>query len=72
MRGMANMETVLKQHNQIELPREICRKLELMPGIRLDIELDSATGKIILVPILKGSTGLRKKRVNIHSAKPYK
>ena len=46
------METVLKQHNQIELPQEICRKLELVPGIRFEVELNRA-GTIILVPLTK-------------------
>lgn len=45
------MEIILKQHNQIELPQEICRKMELTPGMRFEIEIDSADGAIILVPI---------------------
>lgn len=50
--GMVTMETVLKQHNQIQLPQEICRRLELVPGIRFEVEINRA-GTIILVPITK-------------------
>jgi hypothetical protein len=45
------METVLKHHNQIELPQDLCRKMELLPGMRFEVEVDSAEGTIILVPI---------------------
>ena len=47
------METILKPHHQIELPQEVCSKLELTPGVRLEIELDERTGTILLVPITK-------------------
>ena len=48
--GMVNMETILKQHNQIELPQEVCRKMELIPGTRFEIEMDGCMGAIILCP----------------------
>ena len=45
------METILKPHNQIELPQEICCKLDLEPGIRFEIEVDVRAGTIILTPV---------------------
>ena len=52
---MVNMQIVLKQHNQIELPQEICRRLELVPGVRFEVEINKA-GTIMLVPITRDVT----------------
>jgi bifunctional DNA-binding transcriptional regulator/antitoxin component of YhaV-PrlF toxin-antitoxin module len=60
------METILKPHNQIELPCEVCRKLELTPGIRLVIEVDEYAGRIILVPMNKRLNRLRTHPVKNH------
>lgn len=48
---MDTMETILRHHNQIELPQDVCRKMELIPGMRFEVEVDSTDGTIILVPI---------------------
>ncbi|NWG06691.1 MAG: hypothetical protein HXY35_08415 [Chloroflexi bacterium] len=47
------METILKPRYLIELPQEICCKLDLMPGTRLEVEADEKMGRIILTPIVK-------------------
>ena len=57
--GWQPMETILKTHNLIELPRGICCKLDLMHGTRLEVELDEKTGKIILTPVHRHGTHLR-------------
>lgn len=46
------METILKPHYLIELPQEICCKLDLMPGTRLEVEADEKLGRIILTPVV--------------------
>ncbi len=72
---MANMETILKHHNQIELPQELCRKMDLFPGMRFEIEIDKSHGTITLVPVTKElcSQHNQQRHVHLHtSAKPQK
>ena len=63
-----NMETVLKPHNQIELPQEVCRKMALLPGMRFEIEIDSTQGTITLVPVTRELCLLhnQKRRLHLH------
>lgn len=49
---MEIMETVLKHHNQIELPHELCRKMDWMPGMRFEVEVDINHRTVTLVPVV--------------------
>lgn len=49
--GWQLMETILKPHYIIELPQEICCKLDLMPGTRFEVEVDEKIGRVILTPL---------------------
>ena len=43
---------MLKPHNQIQLPQELCCRLDLMPGTRFEVEVDEKIGRIILTPVV--------------------
>lgn len=45
------METITLPHGQVELPLEICRKLGIETGMRLEVELDEETGCIRIRPV---------------------
>jgi hypothetical protein len=47
------MEIILRPQNQVELPKEACRRAESMPGVRLSVEVDDANRKIILFPLMR-------------------
>lgn len=45
------METIVLPEGRVVLPFEICRRLRLEAGLRLDVELDEKAGCIRLRPV---------------------
>lgn len=63
------METITLPHGYVLLPCEICRRLGLEAGMRLEVDFDAKTGCIRLYPlkfrsgnVLRGGMGKKNDR----------